>query len=157
MAARLKERYQKEVRKKVQDEFSNGTTAQSLVAVKADADAPATRHAIAALKAKTVAAGIASDSIDTEVNAAHTVTRVDIPLVGQGTDDTSLAALKTLREDIIPATVGKLDGAEYGVTGPTATSADSNALLKAKARLWWAIHTRKQAMLFGTGRLSGFR
>src|SRR5947207_8613412 len=81
--------------KKVQDEFSNGTAAQSLVAVKADADAPATRHAIAALKAKTVAAGIASDSIDTEVNAAHTVTRVDIPLVGQGTDDTSLAALKT--------------------------------------------------------------
>src|SRR5215831_2230242 len=49
--------------KKVQDEFSNGTAAQSLVAIKADADAPATQHAIAALKAKAVAAGITSGSI----------------------------------------------------------------------------------------------
>jgi len=119
--------------KKVQDKFSDGTAAQSLVAVKADADAPATQHAIAALKARAVAAGITSGSIDTDVNAAHTVVRVDIPLVGKGTDDTSMAALRTLRNDVLPATVGKLDGAEYGVTGPTATSADENALLKAKA------------------------
>jgi len=119
--------------KKVQDEFSDGTAAQSLVAIKADADAPATQHAVAALKAKAVAAGITSGSIDTDVNAAHTVVRVDIPLVGEGTDDASMAALSTLRDDVLPATIGKLAGAEYGVTGPTATSADENALLKAKA------------------------
>jgi RND superfamily putative drug exporter len=119
--------------KKVQSEFSNGTAAQSLVAIKADADAPATQHAVAALKAKATAAGITSGSIDTDVNPNHTVVRVDIPLVGEGTDDTSIAALRTLRDDVLPATVGKLDGVEYGVTGPTATSADSNALLKAKA------------------------
>jgi uncharacterized membrane protein YdfJ with MMPL/SSD domain len=119
--------------KKVQSEFSNGTAAQSLVAVKADADSPATQHAIAALKAKAVAAGITSGQIDTDVNADHSVVRVDIPLVGEGTDDTSMAALRTLRNDVLPATVGKLDGAQYGVTGPTATSADENALLKAKA------------------------
>jgi len=119
--------------KKVQKEFSNGTAAQSLVAVKANADAPATKHAIAALKTKAVAAGITSGTIDTQVNPSHTVVRVDIPLVGQGSDKTSLAALHTLRNDVLPATVGKLDGAEYGVTGPTAVSADENALLKAKA------------------------
>jgi RND superfamily putative drug exporter len=119
--------------KKVQSEFSNGTAAQSLVAIKADADAPATQHAVAALKAKAVAAGITSGSIDTDVNASHTVVRIDIPLVGQGTDNTSMTALRTLRNDVLPATVGKLDGVEYGVTGPTATSADENALLKAKA------------------------
>jgi uncharacterized membrane protein YdfJ with MMPL/SSD domain len=67
------------------------------------------------------------------VNAAHTVVRVDIPLVGKGTDDASMAALSTLRDDVLPATIGKLDGVDYGVTGPTATSADENALLKAKA------------------------
>ncbi|HSC73638.1 MAG TPA: MMPL family transporter [Gaiellaceae bacterium] len=119
--------------KKVQNEFSNGTAAQSLVAIKADADAPATQHAVAALKTKAVAAGITSGSIDTDVNAARTVTRVDIPLVGKGTDAASMNALRTLRNDVLPATVGKLDGVEYGVTGPTATSADENALLKAKA------------------------
>jgi uncharacterized membrane protein YdfJ with MMPL/SSD domain len=119
--------------KKVQSEFSNGTAAQSLVAIKADADAPATQQAVSALKAKAVAAGITSGSIQTDVNSDHTVVRVDIPLVGEGTDDVSLNALHTLRSDVLPATVGKLDGAEYGVTGPTATSADENALLKAKA------------------------
>jgi uncharacterized membrane protein YdfJ with MMPL/SSD domain len=119
--------------KKVQDEFSNGTAAQSLVAIKADADAPATQHAVAALKAKAVAAGITSGSIDTDVNASHTVVRVNIPLVGKGTDNESMTALRTLRNDVLPATIGKLDNAEYGVTGPTATSADENALLKAKA------------------------
>jgi uncharacterized membrane protein YdfJ with MMPL/SSD domain len=119
--------------KKVQNEFSDGTATQSLVAVKADTDAPATKHAIAALKAKAVKAGITSGSIDTDVNASHTVVRVDIPLVGKGTDDASMAALRTLRNEVLPATVGKLPGAEYGVTGATATSADENALLKAKA------------------------
>jgi uncharacterized membrane protein YdfJ with MMPL/SSD domain len=119
--------------KKVQDEFSSGTAAQSEVAIKANIDAPATQRAIAALKSQVVAAGLNSDTIDTEVNAAHTVARIDIPLVGEGTDDASLSALDKLRNDVLPATIGQIDGAEYGVTGPTATSADSNALLKAKA------------------------
>jgi uncharacterized membrane protein YdfJ with MMPL/SSD domain len=119
--------------KKVQDEFSSGTAAQSEVAIKANIDAPATQRAIAALKSQVVAAGLNSDTIETEVNAAHTVARIDIPLVGEGTDSASLSALDKLRNDVLPATIGQVDGAEYGVTGPTATSADSNALLKAKA------------------------
>jgi len=68
-----------------------------------------------------------------EVNPAHTVARVDIPLVGKGTDATSKAALRKLRNDILPGTIGTVKGAEYAVTGPTANSADENALLKRKA------------------------
>src|ERR671934_54382 len=119
--------------KKIQANFSNGEAAQSAVAIKADIDAPTTRKAIAALKARSVAAGITSGSIGEEVNPAHTVARVDIPLVGKGTDSKSNAALRTLRNDILPATIGKAKGAEYAVTGPTANSADANALLKSKA------------------------
>ncbi len=119
--------------KKINDAFSNGEVAQSEVAIKANIDSQATRQAIAALKAKVVAAGINTSSIDVEVNAAHTVARVDIPLVGKGTDARSLSALHTLRNDILPATIGKVQGAEYAVTGQTAISADQNSLLKAKA------------------------
>jgi uncharacterized membrane protein YdfJ with MMPL/SSD domain len=121
--------------KKIQANFSNGEAAQSAVAIKANIDAPATQRAIAALKAKTVAAGINSGSIDEEINPSHTVARVDIPLVGKGTDSKSNAALRTLRNDILPATIGKVKGAEYAVTGATANSADANALLKSKAPL----------------------
>ena len=119
--------------KKIQAAFSNGEAAQSQVAIKADIDSPATQKAIAALKAKAVDAGVNSGSIDVEVNPAHTVARVDIPLVGKGTDATSNAALRKLRNDILPATIGTVKGAEYAVTGPTANSADENALLKRKA------------------------
>jgi len=119
--------------KKIQNAFSNGSAAGSEVAIKANLDAPATQQAIAALKAKVVAARLNTGSIDVETNAAHTVARVNIPLVGKGTDSASNAALRTLRNDILPSTIGKVAGAEYGVTGPTAASADQNALLKRKA------------------------
>jgi uncharacterized membrane protein YdfJ with MMPL/SSD domain len=119
--------------KKIQDEFSNGTVAGTQVAIAANTDSPATQRAIEALKAKTLAAGLSTGAIDVEVNAAHTVARVDIPLVGKGTDAESNAALSHLRNDILPATIGTVPDAEYGVTGATAISADSNSLLKRKA------------------------
>src|SRR2546421_3768894 len=119
--------------KKIQSAFSNGNVAQSEVAIKADLDSAAAQHAISSLKHDVVAAGLNSGAINVDVNAAHTVARVDIPLVGQGTDSRSMAALHQLRDGILPATIGKVDGAEYAVTGQTANSADENALLKQKA------------------------
>ena len=119
--------------KKIQNTFSNGDVAQTEVAIRADIDSAATQRALAALKTNVEKAGLNTGAIDMEVNAAHTVARVDIPLVGKGTDSRSNAALRTLRNDILPATIGQVDGAEYGVTGPTAASADQNALLKRKA------------------------
>jgi uncharacterized membrane protein YdfJ with MMPL/SSD domain len=120
---------------KINDAFSKGEVAQSQVAIKANIDSPATQRAIATLKAKTMAARLNSSSIDIEVNPSHTVARVDIPFVGEGTDAESNAALQKLRDEILPATIGKLEGAEYAVTGMTANSADQNALLKRKAPL----------------------
>jgi uncharacterized membrane protein YdfJ with MMPL/SSD domain len=119
--------------KKIQNAFSNGTASGTQVAIQANIDAPATEQAIAALKGKVVAQRLNTGSIDVETNAAHTVARVDIPLVGKGTDSESMAALKTLRNEILPATIGKVAGAEYAVTGTTAISADQNSLLKRKA------------------------
>ena len=49
---------------------------------------------------------------------------------GDGVDDKALAALQTLRHTIIPATVGKLAGADVGVTGNTAGQKDANGQMK---------------------------
>ena len=124
--------------KKIQTAFSNGDVAQSQVAIKADLDSKATQHAIASLEHKVVAAGLNSGSINLDVNSAHTVARMDIPLVGKGTDGRSMAALDKLRNQILPATTGKVEGAEYAVTGATAISADQNSLLKRKAPIVFA-------------------
>jgi uncharacterized membrane protein YdfJ with MMPL/SSD domain len=119
--------------KKISAAFGNGETSQTEVAIKANIDSPATKQAIAALKTKVEAAHLNTSSIDVEVNPSRTVARVDIPMVGKGTDAKSNAALDQLRNDILPSTVGQVDGAEYAVTGLTATSADQNVLLKRKA------------------------
>ena len=122
---------------KIQDAFP-GSATPALVAIKADADAPATRAAIGELERQALASGQMSGPIEVDVNASHTVTRVAIPLNGNGTDGVSTAALRTLRNTIVPRTVGTVEGATYAVTGATAASADANALLKHAAPLVFA-------------------
>jgi uncharacterized membrane protein YdfJ with MMPL/SSD domain len=68
--------------------------------------------------------------IDVAVNRSHTVARITIPLAGKSTDSVSNAALATLRNDILPATIGKVPGATYAVTGTTAATYDDSSLLK---------------------------
>jgi RND superfamily putative drug exporter len=53
---------------------------------------------------------------------------VSVPLAGSGTDETSAHALQTLRENVIPHTVGSIAGVDTAVTGPTAASEDLKAL-----------------------------
>jgi uncharacterized membrane protein YdfJ with MMPL/SSD domain len=71
--------------------------------------------------------------IDVDVNAAKTVAVVSIPVDGNGTDSASNAALKTLREDIIPWQFDGLAGVEVAVTGETAMSKDFNDKMKTVA------------------------
>jgi uncharacterized membrane protein YdfJ with MMPL/SSD domain len=118
---------------RIQDAFSNGNVAPAIVAVRANTDSPATQQAITALKTQALASGEAKKPIDVEISASHDVARVTIPLVGSGVDAKSNDALKTLRNEILPATVGRLSGATYAVTGNTAQSVDQNELLKSKA------------------------
>jgi RND superfamily putative drug exporter len=118
---------------RVEDAFSNGNVAPAIVAIEANTDSHATKQAITALKARALASGQARKPMEVDVNASHDVARVTIPLVGNGVDDRSNQALKTLRSDILPATVGRVPGATFAVTGNTAQSADQNSLLKSKA------------------------
>jgi RND superfamily putative drug exporter len=120
---------------KVQHAFSDGNVSPAIVAVKADTDSPATQQAIASLRRQALASGQAKEPIDVEVSSSHDVARVTIPLAGKGFDDRANEALSTLRDDILPATVGAVPGATFAVTGNTAQSADQNALLKRKAPL----------------------
>ena len=70
-----------------------------------------------------------------EVNTSHTVARITISLAGNGVDATSNAALATLRNDVLPSTIGTLQSTDYAVTGNTAASYDANAAMKHSAPL----------------------
>jgi RND superfamily putative drug exporter len=71
--------------------------------------------------------------ITTTVNTDRTVEQVDIPVVGDGSDARSAAALRRLRDKLIPATIGRVPGVTADVTGYTASSADLNASMKSHA------------------------
>jgi RND superfamily putative drug exporter len=104
-----------------------GTPDPAVVAIKADdVNAPPVRAAISDLKREALATGRMNPPINVDTSRDGTVARVEIPFAGTGIDKVSTGALRTLREEVLPRTVGKLDGVEYAVTGSTANSQDFN-------------------------------
>jgi uncharacterized membrane protein YdfJ with MMPL/SSD domain len=71
--------------------------------------------------------------ITTSASPDHTVEVMDIPVAGNGTDATSSAALADLRDNLIPATIGRVPGATTEVSGFTASSVDFNDSMKSHA------------------------
>ncbi|MEU8799215.1 MMPL family transporter [Spirillospora sp. NPDC048819] len=107
-----------------------GNPDPAVVVVKAaDIDAPEVASAIGDLKRRAVASGEMNEPIEVTVHERANVAEIEVPLAGTGADATSKHALETLRERIVPQTVGKV--AEAPVTGQLAWSTDYNAQLKA--------------------------
>ncbi|HEX3455068.1 MAG TPA: MMPL family transporter [Gaiellaceae bacterium] len=76
--------------------------------------------------------------VSAEVSADHTVARINIPLVGNGTDASSDHALRLLRGTLIPQTFGKLPGVQTATTGITAGTKDFNDQMKSRAPIIFA-------------------
>jgi uncharacterized membrane protein YdfJ with MMPL/SSD domain len=123
---------------RMQDAFP-GTALPANVVVKApDVNAPAAQAAIQELEERALASGEMFEPITVEVNDDGTVANITMPMAGDGEDAASRGALATLRDDIVPATVGALPDAESGVTGLTAQWVDSTNAIKSKMPLVFA-------------------
>ncbi|WP_045701680.1 MMPL family transporter [Streptomyces rubellomurinus] len=112
---------------KIEAAFPGSPAPATVVIRSTDISSPAMTSAIADLKARALASGRMHGPIDVTVHAEQNVATVDIPLDGTGNDSVSNAALKALREDLVPATVLTVPGTEAPVTGRTAGSYDFNA------------------------------
>ena len=64
-----------------------------------------------------------------------TVAQIGLPSEGNGTDDASIAALNEVRDELVPATVGSVEGAEANVTGGAASTEDFNQVLSERMPL----------------------
>lgn len=115
------------VSQKIEAAFPGSPAPASVVIKATDIDSPAMTAAIADLKARALASGRMHGPVDITVHPEQNVATVDIPLNGSGNDAVSNAALRTLREDLVPATVLAVPGTEAPVTGRTAGSYDFNA------------------------------
>lgn len=89
-------------------------------------------QAIASLRRQAVASGKMFEPIDVRISSDGTVASIDVPLAGDGTNDASMAALSTLRKDLIPATVEKIPGSTVAVTGEAAGTKDFNTMIAAR-------------------------
>jgi RND superfamily putative drug exporter len=66
-------------------------------------------------------------------NPARTAAIIDVPLSGNGEDAASVRALATLRDKVIPATLGRVPNLRVEVTGLTAGTADFNSLMRQRS------------------------
>jgi anti-anti-sigma factor len=100
-----------------------------------DVQSEAMKTAIARIRIRAVATGGFNEPATVTINPDSTVASVSLPIVGNGTDEASDAALEDLREEVIPASLKPVPDAEAYVTGITAESVDYNELMKSRAPL----------------------
>ncbi len=127
-----------QVYNRLQASFPGEQTPATIVVKASSIDDPEVEAAIADLRREAVASGAAHEPITTRVNVDRTVARIDMPIAGTGSDETSFDAISTLRDEVIPATVGEVGGIEAAVTGETASSKDFATAVKGKAPLVFA-------------------
>ena len=115
---------------KIQAAFPGAQAPAHVVFKSSDVTSPRGRAAIGALKRLAITSGEAREPIKTSTNANRTVARIDVPLIGNGKDDTSVHALHVLRSAILPASIGRVPGATYAVSGETAGTHDFGSRIK---------------------------
>jgi uncharacterized membrane protein YdfJ with MMPL/SSD domain len=93
---------------------------------------------IAALRARIRDSKTFLPGTETTYSRDGTVVKIDVPTRGNGTDAASTRALSALRDTIIPATVGRAEGASVNVTGDAASSEDFASQLTSRLPLIFA-------------------
>ena len=120
---------------RIQAAYPGDPIAAEVAVTAPNVESEAMRTAITRLRIRAVFTGEFKEPVTTTINPDKTVASVSIPIVGNGTDDKSNAALATLRDEVIPATIGRAPDARAYVGGLTAGSVDFNDLMKTRAPL----------------------
>jgi uncharacterized membrane protein YdfJ with MMPL/SSD domain len=102
-----------------------GASVPATTIIKADdVTTPEIQAAIGDLEEKAIATGRLSEPTNVDISPDKTVAVVSLAVKGKGTDAESNRSLEVLRDEVVPATVGKLANTEVAVSGMTAWSKD---------------------------------
>jgi len=131
---------------RIQQAFPQTPSPAEVVVTGADLAGPAVRDAITELQARASASGPIREPVTVSPvggwvghRYASQALIVDVPLAGNGQDSASDSALLMLRDQALPATLGKVGGITYAVTGNTAGSYDDTRLLDQRTPLVLAV------------------
>ena len=115
--------------------FPGGPAPAEVVVTGHDLTGPAVRHAVAAVQGRAATSAALREPVTSTLLGHGQVLVVSVGLAGGGTDTTSNQALTTLRDQVLPATLGRVGGISYAVTGLTAGNHDFSAQLDGRAPL----------------------
>ena len=100
--------------------FPQAPAPAEVVVTGQDVTGPKVLAAVDALRSRAAAGGAIHEPVTATVLGGGRALLVGVPLAGNGTDSASDNALVTLRDTVLPDTLGKVPGVSYAVTGDTA-------------------------------------
>ena len=118
---------------RIQQVFPGGGAPAIVVVEARNVTSPAVVAAGSAFERAALASGQMNQPITFVVNPARTAAIIGVPLAGTGEDAASVRALATLRDKVIPATLGQVPGLRAEVAGLTAGTVDFNTLMDQRA------------------------
>ncbi|MFI5820092.1 MMPL family transporter [Streptomyces rishiriensis] len=111
---------------RINDAFPGGSEPAEVIVKAADINAAEVKTALAAFKEQAVASGASRGPVEIKLHDAQNIAYVYVPLVGGSDLDKAGASLDKLRDEVRPATLGKVDGVQAPITGQVAGSKDFN-------------------------------
>ena len=100
--------------------FPQAPAPAEVVVTGRDLAGPKVTAAVGALRTRAASGGAIHAPVTETVLGGGRALLVGVPLAGNGTNSASDSALVTLRDTILPDTLGKVPGVSYAVTGDTA-------------------------------------
>ncbi|WP_405773613.1 MMPL family transporter [Streptomyces sp. NBC_01538] len=111
---------------RVNDAFPGGSEPAEVIVKAKDINAADVKSALADFRARAISSGASRGPVDIKLHDAENVAFVYVPLVGGSDLDKAGESLDKLRDEVRPATLGKVDGVEAPITGQVAGSKDFN-------------------------------
>ncbi|MFD5441287.1 MMPL family transporter [Streptomyces tendae] len=111
---------------RVNEAFPGGSDPAEVVVKADDINAPEVRAALADFRERAISSGASRGPVDVTTHDEQNVALVYVPLVGGSDQDKAGESLDKLRDEVRPATLGKVDGVEAPITGQVAGNKDFN-------------------------------
>ncbi|GLW50756.1 membrane protein [Streptomyces sp. NBRC 14336] len=111
---------------RVNEAFPGGSEPAEVVVKADDINSAEVQDALAAFKKEAVDSGASKGPVEIKLHDKQNLAFVYVPLVGGSDLDKAGESLEKLRDEVRPATLGKVDGLEAPITGQVAGSHDFN-------------------------------
>ena len=123
----------------IQHEFPGRPAPADVVVSGDNLHGPAMARELAALRSYATSSGPIRGPIGATEVAGGRALVVQVPLAGSGTGRVSDSALLTLQDRVLPATIGRVPGASFAVTGNTASNYDFASTLDSRTPIVFAV------------------